>query len=126
MDNHTKGKWEIEVSNEAGKEYKINTTEKRKGGGPASNGNSWICSIWTPKTGGKYAGGHRKRSLGDYVEAKANAHLIAAAPELLQVCELGDLLESKYFESEDDTEFQAMLAVFNLQVKQVIAKARGE
>ena len=41
--------------------------------------------------------------------------------DLLAVCKFGEMLRDKYFESGDDTEFQTMLEVFNLKVKQAIA-----
>lgn len=46
--------------------------------------------------------------------------------DLLAACELGALLYEKYFESTDDTEFQAMLGVFDLKVKDAIAKAENK
>lgn len=90
---HTPGTWIVIQSEEDGKEFKVNTSKPRNsvyadaapgcGGGAASNGNEWVCSIWTGKTGKRYAGGHCKRTLKDYQEAEANARLIAATPELL-------------------------------------------
>lgn len=91
---HTPGEWFVVESDEAGKEFKVNTKKPRNsvyadadpgcGGGAASNGNDWICSVWTGKTGKRYSGGHFKRTLTDFREAQANAHLIAAAPTLLK------------------------------------------
>jgi len=84
---HTPGPWGWSVDNDdTGKEFKINCTPRIEGG-HQSNGASWICSVWTPKTGKRYSCGHRTRTLRDFVEAQANAFLIAAAPDLLEALE---------------------------------------
>ena len=84
--NHTAGKWFVELTEDKGKEYKISTDCPRNPWGHPLNGDAWVCSVWTPKTGETYAHGHRNRELRDYKEAEANANLIAVAPELYDVC----------------------------------------
>ena len=95
MSDFTKGPWKVEEIDDNGGSFMVNCGTPRKSGGADSNGNNWIGTVWTPKTGKKYSAGHRKRTLYDYREAEANAHLISAAPDMYEACKDAlDLLQS--------------------------------
>ena len=84
MSKYTKGPWKVKEIEDNGGTFLVNCAVPRMTGGAASNGNSWVGTIWTPKTGKKYSAGHRTRTLRDYREAKGNAHLISACPDMYE------------------------------------------
>lgn len=73
MSNHTKGPWRV-ADNPRSAGYPIVAPQRKRSGGT-----NRICSVlpagWSPEA---------------YAEAKANAYLIAAAPELLEALRLFD------------------------------------
>ena len=88
MSDYTKGPWKVEEIEDNGGAFLVNCVTPRMSGGAATNGNSWVGTVWTPKTGKKYSAGHRTRTLHDYREAEANARLISAAPDMYEALKL--------------------------------------
>jgi hypothetical protein len=108
---HTPGRWIVSECDEATKE------EERVGYEINSEGGSWLADvrIGFPKY-------EPERGIANDVEAKANAYLIAAAPELLEALEEIENLKAI---SELPEHLHAFIKAMKIIAKKAISKAKG-